>query len=64
MSTQPTANLQSYRCPTRKIQQAFGTAPEEGDFLQLKARNATEAMQCARMIAPPGCIVVDVERLD
>lgn len=54
----------SYRCRTRHTHQPFGTDPALDGFIQLKARNASEAMHSARLVAPRECVVVDVERLD
>jgi hypothetical protein len=55
--------LATYRCPTRFLHHGV-SGPTAAPAIQLKARNATEAFRLAILVAPPGVLVVDVERLD
>lgn len=54
--------LSTYRCHTRVPESAPAANPSHNDFIQLKARNASEAERLAHAVT--GRAVTDVERLD
>jgi hypothetical protein len=63
-NTANAADLPTYRCATRPYQQACEMDPTLDSFIQLKARDASDAITKARLVADRDTIVMGAERLD
>ncbi len=59
----PPSDLRSYRCRTRPYNQACAMDPALDSFVQLKAKNAGDALRLARLTVDRETIVIDAERI-